>query len=234
MFFFVGHHCVHLGYESLRSDVRDMRHFRMVSTLSVCICIFLGICMGFTVYFTFWRTTTSIMLQLYPNCIEVNVAKLLVCGFVIFTLPLPFFACREMLILCIPSSSSSAPSSMPPPSPLKTLDSPTTKPKSPKLDWWLLEEKQLIPSLHFGLTILIWAIMTVLAILAPSLNDILNLGGCASGSLIAYILPAMFYLQLRGYSREAVGMLAFGLAVGTVGTYFAMTTMIRHIMEGHA
>ena len=178
------------------------------------LCIFLGLAMGFTVYFTFYRETTSIMLQLYPHTIEVDFARLFVCGFVMFTLPLPFYACREMMIMCIPRD------------PQCLLEG--------RLEWWLLQEKQLVASLHYGLTFLIWFVATVLAILAPSLNDILNLGGCASGSLIAYVLPGLFHVKLKGWCRDAVIMLAFGSFVGSVGTFFAAKTMIQHIMEGKA
>uniref|UniRef100_A0A7S1D7Z0 Amino acid transporter transmembrane domain-containing protein n=1 Tax=Cyclophora tenuis TaxID=216820 RepID=A0A7S1D7Z0_CYCTE len=205
VFFFVGHHCAHLSFDSLRKDIRDIKHWKQVSTLCVLLCIFLGICMGLTVYMTFWSETTSIMLQLYPNTDEINVAKILVCGFAIFTLPLPFLAVREMIVVSIPHSE-------------KVEDC-----------WWLQGETQLIGRYHFALTFIIWFIATMLAILAPSLNDVLNVGGCFSGSLIAYILPSLFYFSLRGYSREACFMMVLGLVVGVMGTFFAVRTMLMHL-----
>ena len=216
VFFFVGHHCAHLSFESLRPECRDIKHWKRVSTLCVLLCVALGVCMGLTVYVTFWGETTSIMLQLYPMTMEINFAKILVCLFAILTLPLPFLAAREMIVISIPRKKSIHNNNN-----NKNKDSPT--------EWWLQSERQLTPALHVTLTCVIWFVSTVLAILAPSLNDILNVGGCFSGSLIAYILPSLFHLALKGYTNEACFLLLFGLVVGIVGTFFALRTMLAHL-----
>ena len=89
---------------------------------------------------------------------------------------------------------------------------------------WLLPDDQHQLKLvgHVGLTLKLWIVATSLAIAAPSLGHVLNLVGCATGTIIAFLLPALFSFRIEGYSH--VGMIIFlvGAIVGPVGTYFSL------------
>ena len=213
VFFFVAHNCAHISYDTLREDIRDIKHWKQVTTIEVLLCIFLCICMGFSVYMTFWDNTTSIMLQLYPVTRAVNFVKVLVCIFSVFTIPMNFFAAREMVIMCFPS--------LPP-----IMDEFGNKRRA---EWWLMGDRQMIGPLHFGISLVKWFIITLLAILAPSLNDVLNVGGCICGTMIGFILPSLFYFRIKGYGHEALFMITVGTAMGTVGTFFAVKTTLQHM-----
>jgi hypothetical protein len=65
---------------------------------------------------------------------------------------------------------------------------------------WLLPEddRQLQWPGHVGVTFKLWLVATGFAIAAPSLGDILNLVGCASRTLIAFIIPALLSFCLEG------------------------------------
>lgn len=52
------------------------------------------------------------------------------------------------------------------------------------------EERHLKLLYHAALTAKIWFVVTGLAIASPKLGDVLDLVGCASGTLIAFIFPA--------------------------------------------
>jgi amino acid permease len=67
----------------------------------------------------------------------------------------------------------------------------------------------------------------MMALLAPSLGDVLDVVGCATGTLIAFLLPALFSLKLQGYSRLAVVLLVVGGSVGLIGTFFSLTQLIQ-------
>lgn len=89
---------------------------------------------------------------------------------------------------------------------------------------WLLpdDDRQLQLPGHVILTVKLWIISTGLAIAAPSLGDVLDLVGCASGTMIAFILPALLSFRLEGYSNIAFLIFIVGGAVGTVGTFFSI------------
>jgi hypothetical protein len=89
---------------------------------------------------------------------------------------------------------------------------------------WLLptDNRQLQLPGHIGVSFKLWLIVTGLAIASPNLGDILNLVGCASGTLIAFIFPALLSIRLEGYTNLALLILVVGGAVGTVGTYYSV------------
>ena len=193
VFLFVGHHCAHLAFDTLKKEHRDMHHWRQVTTLSVCITSLMCVLIGYSVYATFWNTSTAVMLQLYPATKQLNFVKIVVCIYSIFTVPMNFFAGREMIISLFPRS----------PKVLNDrgeLEQP--------LEWWLLAEGQLIGPFHFALSFMQWFFMTLAAILAPTLTDILNVGGCLTGSMIGYILPCLFYFKLKGFAKEPAFLFA--------------------------
>ena len=93
---------------------------------------------------------------------------------------------------------------------------------------WLLpgDDRQLQLPGHIALTVKLWVIVTLLAIAAPSLGDVLNLVGCATGTVIAFLLPALLSLQIKGYSTMAMVILFVGGIVGTVGTLFSLKKLV--------
>jgi amino acid permease len=95
--------------------------------------------------------------------------------------------------------------------------------------WWLIpgEESELIDPVHIALTTFLWALTTFLAIKAPSLGDVLDLVGCATGTVIAFILPAMFSFKLHGYSHLALAFLVVGASVGLIGTFFSLVELVK-------
>jgi amino acid permease len=87
-------------------------------------------------------------------------------------------------------------------------------------------DRQLVFPAHVVLTAKLWFVVTAIAIVAPSLGDVLNLVGCASGSLIAFILPACISMKIRGYSHLAALLLLIGGPVGIVGTAFSLSQLL--------
>jgi amino acid permease len=203
VFTFVAQHVVHLMYASLKPEIRTTSNWKFVSTLTMALSTTLSLGMAISVYVTFWEEASSNIFHLYPPSLALNTAKVLLSFMMMFTYPLPFLACRELVIVSIPT----------------TVEGDTDK-------WWLLESKQLILPLHILVTVLLWSSSTVLALLAPSLGDVLNLVGCASGTMIAFILPAMFSFRLKGYTHLAGLIFVVGGTVGTAGTLFSLQTML--------
>ena len=89
------------------------------------------------------------------------------------------------------------------------------------------QERQLKLSYHVGVTAKLWFVVTGLAIASPNLGDVLDLVGCASGALIAFVLPGLFALKLQGYSHLALLLLVVGGVVGTVGTVCSLRKFVR-------
>jgi len=88
------------------------------------------------------------------------------------------------------------------------------------------EEKQLKLPYHMALTVKLWVVVTGLAIVSPSLGDILDLVGCATGTLIAFIVPALLAFRLQGYSHTAALILVVGGVVGSVGTFYSLKKLV--------
>lgn len=93
------------------------------------------------------------------------------------------------------------------------------------------EKKQLSILYHFVITFIFWLIIITMALLAPSLGDVLNLVGCATGTLIAFVFPALASLRIRQGGTPFMllpSLLLFvGGIVGCMGTYFAVIKIIR-------
>jgi amino acid permease len=194
VFTFVAQHVVHLAYESLQPELRTIANWKTVSFYSIMVSLIISLGVGITVYVTFWDGATSDIFGLYPPSIPLSISKLLLSFMMMFTYPLPFLTCRELVIVSLPA------------------------PDDQGTSWWMLGTKQLIAPLHLFLTFSLWSTSTILAILAPSLGDVLNLTGCATGTLIAYILPSLFSFRLKGYTHKAAALCIIGGVVGILGT----------------
>ena len=82
---------------------------------------------------------------------------------------------------------------------------------------------------HTVCTFLLWMLSTVSAIKAPSLGDVLDLVGAFTGTLLAFVLPALFAFKLKGYSNVSCAILAIGGLVGFCGTISSMAKLVSDI-----
>lgn len=201
VFTFVGHHVVHLTYESLQPNIRTIRNWKLVSTYSVALSTILSMGIGIAVYVTFWEKTSSAIFELYPPSTPLNLAKLLLSFMMMFTYPLPFLTCRELIVLSIPRNDNDP--------------------------WWILEGNQLVLSLHVLVTTLLWGLSTALALSVSTLGDVLDLVGSATGTIIAFVLPAMFSFKLKGYTNTACLIFVVGGTVGVVGTFQSLRKLLQ-------
>lgn len=224
VFTFVAQHTINLTYNSLRDDVRNMTSWRVVSSISLTISTVLSLGASVFLYMTFWEKTTSDMFSLYPPLASIDVAKLLLCVMMMFTYPLPLFSCRELIVVSIPTHKGAEVEHLA----VEGTISPSTVENGRKA-WWLLpnNDTQMILPFHVLITMTLWFVTTELAIRASSLGDVLNLVGCIAGTMIGYVLPALFYFKMVGYSHIAMLVLVVGTAVGLVGTFYSMKQLIN-------
>jgi hypothetical protein len=195
-------------------------------------------------------------------------AKLLLCITMIGTFPLPFFTCRELLIVTIihplcgidltngnngdtaesPNAWDENDLQQPLLEDERSVDTSnvnntsagvleassvatdlsrrilhTATPKN-----WLLpnDNRQLQWPGHVGVTFKLWLVATGFAVAAPNLGDILNLVGCASGTLIAFIIPSLLSFRLEGYTNLAMLIFSVGGLVGSFGTYYSVKQLV--------
>jgi len=244
VFSFVSQHTVNLAYESLRPELQSLSTWKKVSSWSLSISTTLSLAVGVLVYMTFWQKTKSDIFEMYPPLRIIDIAKLLLCISMLLTFPLPFFACRELTIVAVftllqnaevigdntTTEHANLDSMSAMEEPLLVLDDQEEEIEGEReLPPWLLSQRQLALPYHIVLTVVLWSIATFLAILAPSLGDVLDFVGCATGTVISFILPALFSFQLRGYSNLAALILVVGGFVGSVGTVFSVKKLVADV-----
>ncbi|GKY92652.1 hypothetical protein MPSEU_000235300 [Mayamaea pseudoterrestris] len=93
-----------------------------------------------------------------------------------------------------------------------------------------IQDLQLKLPYHFIWTITMWFIVIYLAIAAPNLGDVLNVVGCASGTMIAFLFPGAIAYRLEGYSWKAALIFGTGLVIAPVGTYFSVKKLIEDLI----
>lgn len=152
----------------------------------------------------------------------------------LLTFPLPFFTSREILIISFLKDGAMGFRSAETNRPLFVLerDADAADQLEAKESEFLLPDQgnQLRLLYHVLLTVALWMLVVSLAITAPSLGDVLDLVGCASGTLIAFVLPGLFSLQIKGYSTEGALLLGIGGVVGTIGTIFSLVALLEDIL----
>jgi amino acid permease len=97
----VSQHTVNLAFESLKPEIRTIETWKKVSTWSLLMASIISLTVGLVVYMTFWQDTQSDLFDMYPPMRIVDLAKLLLCVTMLLTFPLPFFSCRELLIVSL-------------------------------------------------------------------------------------------------------------------------------------
>ena len=261
VFTYVSQHTAHLAFESMDGPVRTVKNWRRVSLYSITIAMSVSLSVGVFVYMTFWQKTQSDIFQIYPpDLVSIDVARLSLCITMLLTFPLPFFTCREMILLVIndcfgkdQQGTEEMRAALLSEEFGGDLEEETSffdaagveggytaeveggeeeeerrnLHSTPKRLWLISgEERQLLLPYHVALTVLVWLAAVLLAIGAPNLGDVLNLVGCATGTVIAFILPSLFSFQLLGYTHLAAAILVIGGAVGAVGTYFSIANIL--------
>ena len=176
------------------------------------------------------------MFNCYPDVMGTDLAKFLLSLTMLLTFPLPFFTSREILILSFVKGGASGKGSGRDDAaiePLITLEGQqNTDSATENFSSMLLpgQGNQLRLPYHILGTTCLWMLIVSLAISAPNLGDVLDLVGCASGTLIAFILPGLFSLQIKGYSTEGALLLGIGGLVGTIGTIFSLKRLVQDMM----
>ena len=239
VFSFVSQHTVHLAFESLRPELQSLQNWKRVSSWSIGLATAVSLSVGVFVYMTFWERTGSDLFVLYPELPIIDIAKLLLCITMLCTLPFPFFTCRDMMIIAATmivqrrNKAARTQSAVQEIGFLVPLLQQHVTPENINFEGgddsfppWLIAERQLKLWLHVLVTFLLWAATTTLALVAPNLGDVLNLVGCATGTVIAFVLPSLFYFRLRGYSHTAATLLVVGGLVGSVGTFFSTRQLV--------
>ncbi len=260
VFTFVSQHTVHLVFGSLKPGLRTVPNWKIVSSWSLFSATVVSLSVGIFVYMTFWQDTKSDIFDIYPQGRIVDTAKLLLCVTMVLTFPLPFFTCRELLIITLVhplcgvergagslSSSEVIGNDLQEPLIATSTTDDEASNESNTSDVassatglsrrisgratsknWLMpgDDLQLRLVGHVALTIKLWVIVTGLAIAAPSLGDVLNLVGCATGTIIAFLLPALLSFRIEGYSHVAMLIFLVGVSVGPVGTFFSVKKLI--------
>jgi amino acid permease len=90
--------------------------------------------------------------------------------------------------------------------------------------------RQLCFCWHVIVTFILWMLATMSAIKAPSLGDVLDLVGAFTGTLLAFVLPALFSFKLKGYSRLSCAILSIGGFVGICGT---ISSLMKFVDDTH-
>lgn len=262
VFSFVSQHTAHLTFGSLKPQLRTLENWKKVSTYSLSMAGTVSLAVGLFVYMTFWEATQSDIFQIYPSTPVIDIAKLLLCTTMVLTFPLPFFTCRELIVVLLgtkvdaqdgqasihgtqidsetgPEPSQETPDSNDLETPLLPNTPDETEleredhvrdleqevgPSSPIL--LPNDDHQLRLPYHVTLTVALWFVTTYLAIAAPSLGDVLDLVGCATGTVIAFVFPALVAFRLEGYSHTALVILVVGGTVGIVGTFYSLKQLI--------
>lgn len=256
VFTFVSHHNVHMAYDSIDPSVRSLESWKTVSSASIGIASIVSLSIGMFTYMTFWQHTLSDIFQVYPSCALIDAARILLSVTMVLSFPMPFFTCREMIIValtdfsrCFASRKSTSDVEMQETNdnriifvkeeleePLMRLERDLESISDDDLrletdisHHFLLEgsERQCVLSYHIILTFTLWLITTFLAIVAPSLGDVLDFVGSFAGTSISFILPSLFSFKLMGYTREAAAVFVVGGAVGSIGTFFSLMKLLK-------
>jgi amino acid permease len=313
VFTFVCQHTVHLTFGSLKPEYQTLQDWKRISSVAIALSCLVSLVVAVFVYMTFWENTKSDIFQIYPDTTVVDLAKLLLSITMMLTFPLPFFTCRELVIVvfftestrcdhgreqenpeleeplmgtrrnedlegdeieigcsdavvetnaletyaALAGSRVESESSLAATNPLDTYavlarrETPpgrglrrfeSAESTSLSLDLSVLSSaaRQVLDSIllpddprqlklpyHIGLTSKLWFAATGLAIAAPNLGDVLDLVGCFSGTVIAFILPGSIAWKLQGYSTTAAIILIVGGVVGVIGTSCSLKKFVH-------
>ncbi|KAL7566861.1 hypothetical protein ACA910_021355 [Epithemia clementina (nom. ined.)] len=235
-------HNIHILFRSLQPQHCNMRDWRRITTMSMTFSYFLFLGLALFAYMTYWDQTSSDLFLQYPQNIPVvSVARVLLSISMLFTYPMAMFALREIVTLCLDAmvkrpkkrrsikgaGDCSVPTSAMAPLEGEEQDSliitvanaPETLDRKGAADPATTSTSLLQ---HVVVTVTLWAASMILAMNGASLGQVLNLIGCASGTLISFILPAIFSFRLQGVTFWGTIFMFAGCFVGIVGTWFSI------------
>ena len=227
VFTYVAQHSIHLVFQSLKKG--QQQHFSKATTLGTGISTMISMLLGFFVYMTFWENTSSAMFSLYPPSKAVDMCRILLCISMLLTYPFPFLVTRELLVLLYAGTNKSirTPSGRQPAHEAEPLVARNSVPDE-RASWLIPgSDRQLKQIYHILLTCVLWFITLGLALGASNLGSVLNLTGCATGTVISYILPSLFSLKLRGHTVLGTLLFVLGGSVGIVGTYYSVIAFLQ-------
>jgi len=206
-FVFVAQYDVHLVYQAMKPSQKQ--HYEKASTLGTAMNTAIVLFMGYPVYMTFWEETSSSIFLLYPASKAVDLCRCFLCIVVVLTYPFAFLVVREELVALLYS------------------DENSQYPCSDDLNSIFLpgSDRQLKLGYHIAFTVVLWCTTLVLALKASSLGAVLNLAGCATGTLMSCILPALFSYKMRGHTMLGTVLFLLGGSVGLVGTIYSILTL---------
>lgn len=242
VFAFVSQHTVHLIFQSLRSEDRNLASFGVVSTAAILASATIMLGVGLPSYVTFWDETSTDLFSLYSTPTlagYVIAARLLLSVGMILTYPMPLLSLRDSLTQLLPTAVVQRKSAVRSETTALLKDrefsGETCRTVTP---WWFIDEvgsstdesllhppkaPQLIWPLHVVSTVFLWGFSLILALSAPSLGVVLNLVGCLSGATMAFVLPGLFAAKIyRGWTPLRVGLVAIGLVVACLGSYYTL------------
>jgi len=246
VFTFVSQHTVHLAFNSIKTKDRNLKNWKLVSLFSISMACFVSLTIGFVVYMTFGKETRSDIFEMYSPSRAISMAKVFLSLNMLLTCPLVFLTCREMVIVLLKmiwmkrETCNDLQEALIPMDERKRVLSASLEEDEHSLIevkrnliWPCLlpgSDKNLRLPYHAFLTILLWSLITAAALLSPSLGDVLDLVGSFSGTGIAFILPGLFSIKLRGgYSHKAAFVTIVGGAIGLVGTYFSTKKFLNDL-----
>lgn len=237
IFTFVAQHTCHLVYRSLKPELRNLDGWKKVSTYGLAMSTVLSLPVGLFAYLTYWEQTDSNLFLFYPPSFPLYISRLLLCVAMLLSYPMPFFSTRELIIIALPKPSKMALMLRKTSGYGRETDSllkinHNTGQEIASTSWMIPgEDRQLTRPYHAALTVLLWGTSIFLALAAPSLGDVLNLMGCLTGTIIAFILPALFSFQIHGYTHVAAILLAIGSVVGCIGTYYSVADLVHDLQK---
>jgi amino acid permease len=270
---YTANHTIHLVFLSLDSPLQTVKAMEQITLNAIVLSSILIIPIGMLPYITFWEDTSSNLFELYASSPLVDGARLMLSVVMMLTYPMPFFSCRELLVLWLPESWKKGKFG---PTKVKndqeddvgdvndtnemhrqdqiiastntstarsTGTSEEGREEEEKVAFLRVQAKtktsttgppsiaeEQIPLIyHLTLTVMLWGVTLYLALAAPSLGDVLNLVGCATGTMISFVLPGLFAVKLQQkLTVTSFLLLGVGVPVGCLGTYFSLLQLIQH------
>lgn len=225
---------MHLVFQSLKPSERNLAYFGQTTTLAVIMATTISLFLGLVVYMTYWENTSSDIFELYPSSGAIEFCRVLLCTSMLLTYPFPLITVRELLVLVLfnKQPQQSVPSSKQEEDtdddvPLIQNDDRNMDRRSSFSSSWLVSgsETQLKGLYHVAITSMLLLTSLILALKASSLGVVLNLIGCAFGTVISYILPALFSYKLRGHTILGSLLFLLGGSVGLIGTYYSIVAL---------
>mmetsp|Transcript_22804 Transcript_22804/g.44822 ORF Transcript_22804/g.44822 Transcript_22804/m.44822 type:complete len:519 (-) Transcript_22804:269-1825(-) len=166
-FAYVCQHASLIVFNTLK--VPTTEEWSKVNVGAVSTAMAMSIALSLAGYVTFFEQTEPNILNNFPcNDVTSNVARFLLAITMVFTYPMENFVARHSLFA------------------LFNGYSPTLHGNRRMSNYW-----------HFGLTIALWVITTIIGLSVTDLGVILELTGALSASMLAFILPSMCHFKVH-------------------------------------